>query len=367
VDDTATVAIDTGYPSTPNPVDTDAITYGWTLGLLGAVIGDTEGSTEFTVAPGTMQDISVDVAVDSALSLVDDILVTVERETSPGTWETVQTFGSGGVLDLLGMANESLVAELDGLPEGTYRVTVENTSAVSLGGSVAVDISSSTTDLSQIVATSSSPATGNLLDDDTVASSFTTITIETGEDSFTEVTDTVEVEGLYGTLTLSADGGYSYAADPDLSAIGAEDVFTYQIIHPNGDIATATLTIDIEHGAGPGDFGGDAGLLMASSSISSWDMGETVFIASDDAGNGSDLDPPAGESDVDLGNLLSAQDAQELDLAWSAGDDTALDPEAGTTAFQDVDAILPGAEVATLDPFEPVQQDQDFSDKLPVI
>ena len=53
------------------------------------------------------------------------------------------------------------------------------------------------------------------------------------------------VEGLYGTLTIYADGDYEYARDP-LSPGGVEDVFTYTLEDGDGDQSTATLTIVID-------------------------------------------------------------------------------------------------------------------------
>jgi len=58
--------------------------------------------------------------------------------------------------------------------------------------------------------------------------------------------------GSYGTLTLAADGTWSYAlnnADPDTNALAqgqtATDVFTYTVSDANGATSSATLTITI--------------------------------------------------------------------------------------------------------------------------
>ncbi|WP_197453465.1 Ig-like domain-containing protein [Caulifigura coniformis] len=56
------------------------------------------------------------------------------------------------------------------------------------------------------------------------------------------------VEGEYGTLTLNADGTYTYAADlADTLAQDepATDIFTYQIVDESGAVTTATLTVSI--------------------------------------------------------------------------------------------------------------------------
>ena len=59
------------------------------------------------------------------------------------------------------------------------------------------------------------------------------------------------VVGFYGTLTLAADGSYTYAANEDISTLDTgetvTDVFTYTLTDSDGDTAndTATITITI--------------------------------------------------------------------------------------------------------------------------
>ncbi|TPL00012.1 type I secretion C-terminal target domain-containing protein, partial [Mesorhizobium sp. B2-4-14] len=55
------------------------------------------------------------------------------------------------------------------------------------------------------------------------------------------------IHGLYGTLTLNANGGYSYQRDAG-SPGGVSDKFTYTIKDGDGDLAHTTLTIDIASG-----------------------------------------------------------------------------------------------------------------------
>ncbi len=93
--------------------------------------------------------------------------------------------------------------------------------------------------------TPGSNATGNVLTNDT--------DIDTGDGKTVATTGTFT--GLYGTLTLNPDGGYSYAADnanPAVQALNVgdsiTDVFTYTMKDTAGATSTATLTIAI-HGA----------------------------------------------------------------------------------------------------------------------
>ena len=53
------------------------------------------------------------------------------------------------------------------------------------------------------------------------------------------------IVGVYGTLTLNADGTYSYAANSDVPDDPASDVFVYTVVDGDGDLSTTTLTIDL--------------------------------------------------------------------------------------------------------------------------
>ncbi|TXS88940.1 type I secretion C-terminal target domain-containing protein, partial [Parahaliea maris] len=59
------------------------------------------------------------------------------------------------------------------------------------------------------------------------------------------------IVGAYGTLSIAADGSYSYnrTAGPDEG--GVQDVFTYTIRDGDGDLSNATLTIDVIDNEGP--------------------------------------------------------------------------------------------------------------------
>ncbi|MCO4091142.1 MAG: cadherin-like domain-containing protein [Sphingorhabdus sp.] len=52
------------------------------------------------------------------------------------------------------------------------------------------------------------------------------------------------ITGQYGTLTLGANGSYSYVRNVNTPG-GVTDVFTYQLTDTDGDASTATLTINI--------------------------------------------------------------------------------------------------------------------------
>ena len=54
------------------------------------------------------------------------------------------------------------------------------------------------------------------------------------------------IAGSFGTLTLNADGSYSYDGDPNVvPPAGATDTFVYTITDGDGDTSTTTLTINL--------------------------------------------------------------------------------------------------------------------------
>ncbi|WP_244982952.1 Ig-like domain-containing protein [Comamonas aquatica] len=63
------------------------------------------------------------------------------------------------------------------------------------------------------------------------------------------------IAGTYGTLTLNADGSYTYHANPSLTrgealSGNAQDVFTYVVRDRDGDMKSATLTINVNQFVG---------------------------------------------------------------------------------------------------------------------
>ncbi|MDH3997372.1 MAG: Ig-like domain-containing protein, partial [Desulfuromonadales bacterium] len=65
------------------------------------------------------------------------------------------------------------------------------------------------------------------------------------------------IAGTYGTLTLNADGSYSYESTPNAVNGNAQDVFVYTIQDGDNDLSTTTLTINL----------GDGGFTTNSSTV----------------------------------------------------------------------------------------------------
>ena len=51
--------------------------------------------------------------------------------------------------------------------------------------------------------------------------------------------------GLHGTLTLNADGCYTYQSTANNVTADTTDVFVYTIKDGDGDLSTTTLTINL--------------------------------------------------------------------------------------------------------------------------
>ncbi|WP_185826949.1 retention module-containing protein, partial [Shewanella canadensis] len=94
---------------------------------------------------------------------------------------------------------------------------------------------------------------GDVVDTDPENQTLTAVVVQGGgtPSVVNEQGDTV-VEGLFGTLTISADGSYSYLLDdsnPNVNALGNDDTlydeFTYWIEDPDGAGSSATLSITI--------------------------------------------------------------------------------------------------------------------------
>lgn len=63
--------------------------------------------------------------------------------------------------------------------------------------------------------------------------------------SFVTVGTSKTIAGQWGSLLLHSDGSYTYTPDPDYANLGKEDVFTYQLTQPDGDVSTARLVVGI--------------------------------------------------------------------------------------------------------------------------
>ncbi len=86
------------------------------------------------------------------------------------------------------------------------------------------------------------------------------------------------INGAYGTLTLNADGSYTYVSTANAVTADAVDVFTYTVRDADGDETTATLTINVNDVTGTprdtADSVDEAGLSAGTDSASDKEVAE---------------------------------------------------------------------------------------------
>ncbi|USY27199.1 VCBS domain-containing protein [Alcaligenes sp. 1735tsa3] len=201
-------------------------------------------SVSFTVDPNSKANVKITASSPDELLVTDSLKVTV---TGPGGYSKTYT-GSGGLL-----SNLSVQEMLQGLEAGNYTVTATyQRSGTGTGGKLELGYETqSVTHLDEYVIKNIHGASGNVLADDHLASTYTKFLIKDANGNFVEVANGTTVEGLHGTLTINTNGSYSYQPKPGLEETGNEDVFEYRLEHPNGTTADATLTVGVEHGDGP--------------------------------------------------------------------------------------------------------------------
>ncbi|WP_256868578.1 Ig-like domain-containing protein [Alcaligenes phenolicus] len=201
-------------------------------------------SVSFTVDPNSKANVKITASSPDELLVTDSLKVTV---TGPGGYSKTYT-GSGGLL-----SNLSVQEMLQGLEAGNYTVTATyQRSGTGTGGKLELGYETqSVTHLDEYVVKNIHGASGNVLTDDHLASTYTKFLIKDANGNFVEVANGTTVEGQHGTLTINTNGSYSYQPKSGLEETGNEDVFEYRLEHPNGTTADATLTVGVEHGDGP--------------------------------------------------------------------------------------------------------------------
>ncbi len=259
MDNVASAEIDMVYPVTTEVLD-NAISYNWLLGVGGIVIGSKEGTATFTVDPGNLTDAIIAVNFGSVATVVDGLHVVLTRVNPDGTRTVVADSSDTGVIDLLGIFGSEVQFKIDNLSAGTYELFMESNTLLTALGSVTADITLNHGDITQPPVLVVDPVTGNVLADDnsavygtnyvpdyiTTTSVVTAVTAENGNTTTVVAGTPATVVGVYGTLTINADGTYSYQATADMANVGKVDSFTYTVTDPvTGRTDTATLHVQV--------------------------------------------------------------------------------------------------------------------------
>lgn len=255
VNDISTVMDVTSLHHTTAYSDTTVGTASWTTALLAPTQGT--GSGTFVVDANTaLHNVALHFNVASLLALGG---LTVNWSISNGS--TVIRSGSFAGGALLGGKIDINLAGLD-LDAGTYTLNFTgNVPGLSVGGIVITpSVTGTAYSLSQFDSTSGHTVNGNIFDgsdsqgaSDQLHSVDTRLSVTgyngvvTTLDPYTAGTATATIQGHYGTLSIGADGHYTYTLNTgvSLSSITSKEVFNYTLTDAAGKTDTASLTINM--------------------------------------------------------------------------------------------------------------------------
>ncbi|MGP9677632.1 beta strand repeat-containing protein, partial [Halomonas sp. AOP27-A1-41] len=274
--------------------------FSWLLGALGATVWTRQepiGST-ITVAENTTQDLTIAVTGGDLLGVGGNTSISIEKLID-GAWQVQETYDSNQLVGLLGVGGSSEFVVGD-LTPGQYRVSMEPGSGlVSVAGSISVDLSSTVTQLDEFEQAGISVAEGNLFENDILRSEDFELSV--GGQS-TSVGSDVTLVGQYGTLTVAANGDYTYTPDAGLDYFTTvlEETFTYEVDY--GDrVEQADLTVFVSPSGAGIDSDTEASIL-------------TTFMADDvialDDGSSDEQD-----SNADFAQHDSVEETEAVDLA----------------------------------------------------
>ena len=178
------------------------------------------------------------------------------------TWALYKQNGSAWTLVQSGThaSSNSTTVTSNSVGEGTYRLYFEVNDRTNNGGSFRVRVDNITliTVAAAMLVDTATAVAGNVLTDannylysdhpwgavDSKGSEGATLSV-LDNGSFVAVGTSKTIDGQWGSLLLHSDGSYTYTPDPDYANLGKEDVFTYQLTQPDGDVSTARLVVGI--------------------------------------------------------------------------------------------------------------------------
>ncbi|GAA0682052.1 hypothetical protein GCM10009104_03560 [Marinobacterium maritimum] len=182
-----------------------------------------------------------------------------------------------------------------------------------------------------------------------------TTSADTAVTGGTTAVDGTDVIGTYGTLTIGADGSYSYVVTAEIAAgLDVNDVFTYEVRDTNGGITTETLTITVSGGNEPPVNAYPAVVTTTGTDLINFTGGNEISVADQDGNlswvvlkvdNGV-LNVTAGTASVD------GEGTNELRIS---GSQTEINAALATLAYQ-ADTAFAGTDYLTI-----MSQDSDFA------
>ncbi|MGF7154130.1 beta strand repeat-containing protein, partial [Novosphingobium gossypii] len=217
--------------------------------IVGVVLPTTYDSARFVI--GNNQAVTGSATIVSTATVAGNGTLLVQ-ELVGTTWTTVRSVNYTVLAGVLGEVARIDLSTL-GLDAGTYRVQATLRGVLS---AVTVNTDVNVTYLDQFVHNGSTNATGNILTNDHPGSLLTELEVynrATGTYRDVDIGNPVTVNGLYGALTLNADGSYVYRPFDTLPYFNTPrvDSFDYHLVHPSGQVAEGTLDVTVRpNGAG---------------------------------------------------------------------------------------------------------------------
>ncbi|MDJ0642092.1 MAG: DUF5801 repeats-in-toxin domain-containing protein [Erythrobacter sp.] len=201
------------------------------------------GSDEASDSETSSGIIAIETGNDTVGSLViNGVDVTNGGTITTANGELVVTL-SGGVYSYTYTLTDNTLNDPD---SDDFSLTVTDsdgdTASTTLVVVIADDTPSAQDDSNAIGAGEFGPVGGNVLGNDTEGADGADVTSFSGTGGTGNPGDTIS--GDFGTLTIAADGTYSYTRNPGTPG-GVSDTFTYTITDGDGDTATANLIITI--------------------------------------------------------------------------------------------------------------------------
>jgi VCBS repeat-containing protein len=206
----------------------------------------------WTVAPGTTVDPTLTLTTNSVLALLNNSTFTLQVKDASGAWVTIATGNTQGLLDLI-VLPLGLQVDIGKLQAGDYRLTVAS-GGIGLVTQVTTSLDIEATSLTQFTGTGTA-ASGNVITDPGTNGVVDSLGPDSGavlkilvNGSYVTAASGpgTTVQGQYGTLVIHADGSYTYTPSGSPSSVGKVDVFSYELVHPNGLTATANLYVRID-------------------------------------------------------------------------------------------------------------------------
>ncbi|MFF7060912.1 BapA/Bap/LapF family large adhesin [Pseudomonas sp. NPDC008258] len=204
----------------------------------------------WTVAAGTTVDPTLTLTTNSVLALLNNATFTLQVKDASGNWVTLATGNTQGLLDLI-VLPIGLQVDIGSLRAGDYRLTV-GSGGIGLVTQVTTTLDLTATSLTQFTGTGT-PTSGNVITDVGTDGTVDARGPDSGavlqvlkNGSYVAAGTATTVQGLYGTLVIHGDGSYTYTPNGSPASVGKVDVFSYQLVHPNGLSDTANLYVRID-------------------------------------------------------------------------------------------------------------------------